>query len=443
MLGYIHKDTETGCLIPVTTAGPTGGTVEKLEYGCDKNYALPLTETTSGEGYVGVSCECPIYYNPVSGTLTVDNITGNITNAEIAECVCVTTTSNNTTYSILLICDCHIYKEVNQRLNYNPATNELQAFNLRGQCVDYYCGDFEEATIDTLTSTTVTARCFCGTALCAISADGISDGTVTVRAQCNNELNIYPSIGSGSWINYRGGASSICFGDGNGTGALGDVYAANFCGNVACAKQVRNDPAAGDTATLVYSQMADNDQFRIMTGGGSNDGWAEIATADDGNEPIYVRQYTGVFTNVARTATLLNGSGNTEFPGTVYVNNGVCANKGGVAADNNVAGFCFGSSTTGSGYYGGAYVGHCNPAFDGYWGFATFGFYNAENDTLCRGICVDRNGYLYGVTAYNSRYNGSFYIPTADSIRYYLSNQGAVTGSVSGCTLYLSSSSWS
>ena len=55
-----------------------------------------------------------------------------------------------------------------------------------------------------------------------------------------------------------------------------------------------------------------------MVGGtASNAGYAELATADDGSEPIYVRQYTGVFTNLARTATLLDGSGNTSFPGTV------------------------------------------------------------------------------------------------------------------------------
>ncbi len=42
-----------------------------------------------------------------------------------------------------------------------------------------------------------------------------------------------------------------------------------------------------------------------------------IATADDGTEPIYVRQYTGVFSTLTRTATLLDGSGNTTFPGTV------------------------------------------------------------------------------------------------------------------------------
>lgn len=395
MVGYIHKDTETGCLIPVTTAGPVGGTVEKLEYGCNKNYALTLTETAAGEGYVGVSCECPIYYNPVSGTLTVNNITGNITNAEIAECVCVTTTSTNTSYNIPLICNNKIYKPTNAVLNYNPATMELQAFSLRGQCVDYHCADFEEANIDTLTATTVTASSFCGTATNAINAtcaSAISDGTVLVKAQCNNELNMTPNSGCTFWISYRGGTTQVCFGNGSGTGTLGDVYAANFYGNAASAKQVTDTVSAGSAADLIYANMGDNDQFRLRVGGGSNDGYVELATADDGSEPIYVRQYTGVFQNVARTATLLDGSGNTTFPRRVHSDNGFRAYKGSNSVNSNVAGFCMYSSTADYGYIGGAYIGHCNVNHDGWWGYATFGFYNAENDTLCPGLCIDMNG---------------------------------------------------
>lgn len=76
-----------------------------------------------------------------------------------------------------------------------------------------------------------------------------------------------------------------------------------------------------NTAELVRGNMADNDQFRILVGGtASNAGYAEIATADDGTEPIYVRQYTGTFTTLIRTATLLDGSGNTSFPGSLTAN---------------------------------------------------------------------------------------------------------------------------
>lgn len=73
-----------------------------------------------------------------------------------------------------------------------------------------------------------------------------------------------------------------------------------------------------NSAELVRGNMGDNDQARILVGAtASNAGYLEIATADDGTEPIYVRQYTGTFTTEARTATLLDGSGNTTFPGTV------------------------------------------------------------------------------------------------------------------------------
>ena len=67
----------------------------------------------------------------------------------------------------------------------------------------------------------------------------------------------------------------------------------------------------------LYGTIADNDYWRVVGYGSSNNGALEIATADDGNEPIYVRQYSGVFSTVVRTATLLDGSGNTSFPNQV------------------------------------------------------------------------------------------------------------------------------
>lgn len=64
-----------------------------------------------------------------------------------------------------------------------------------------------------------------------------------------------------------------------------------------------------------------NDFARIKAGAtGSNAGYLEIATAEDGTEPIYVRQYTGVFGTVTRTLTLLDASGYSYFPS--YINIG-------------------------------------------------------------------------------------------------------------------------
>ena len=81
--------------------------------------------------------------------------------------------------------------------------------------------------------------------------------------------------------------------------------------------------SGGNERDLLYQQIADNDLFRIRCGGPSNQGWVEIATADDGTEPIYVRQYTGEFASVTRTLTLLDGSGNTICPGNLLTNGGI------------------------------------------------------------------------------------------------------------------------
>lgn len=68
----------------------------------------------------------------------------------------------------------------------------------------------------------------------------------------------------------------------------------------------------------ITGTIGDNDYWRVVGGAAStNSGYLELATGDDTNEPIYVRQYSGKFTTLKRTATLLDGSGNTSFPGQV------------------------------------------------------------------------------------------------------------------------------
>jgi hypothetical protein len=104
-----------------------------------------------------------------------------------------------------------------------------------------------------------------------------------------------------------------------GTGTLVVTGGVGISGALNLGSGITFAGSSGTTATdLLYQQIADNDFFRIRTGGtASNAGFVEFATADDGTEPIYVRQYTGVFSSLVRTATLLDGSGNTSFPGTV------------------------------------------------------------------------------------------------------------------------------
>ena len=125
----------------------------------------------------------------------------------------------------------------------------------------------------------------------------------------------------GSWVKLLDiGNSYVTGGKGviDGT-TITQVDNATNANNASVASKVYGQ--VGDTGSheLVRCDM-NNDQFRIIAGSnGNNNGWAEIATADDGNEPIYVRQYTGVFSTIKRTLTLLDGSGNTIFPGSLSI----------------------------------------------------------------------------------------------------------------------------
>lgn len=72
----------------------------------------------------------------------------------------------------------------------------------------------------------------------------------------------------------------------------------------------------------LYGTIANDDAWRIQGGASGNDaGYLEIATADGGNEPIYVRQYvygdSGPFEKIQRSLVLLNGYGDTEVPGRI------------------------------------------------------------------------------------------------------------------------------
>lgn len=104
-----------------------------------------------------------------------------------------------------------------------------------------------------------------------------------------------------------------------GNGGTGQTNLDNV--TVGTSKKVHTTVSSGTVGELVKATMGNDDSFRIAVGGGSNNGYAEIATANDGTEPIYVRQYADAkvdgFVTPTRTATLLDAGGNTSFPGKV------------------------------------------------------------------------------------------------------------------------------
>jgi len=97
------------------------------------------------------------------------------------------------------------------------------------------------------------------------------------------------------------------------------------------------DDNSSTTNRGVTGTVGTNDYWKYGGGAtGANAGYAEIATGDDGTEPIYVRQYTGG--TATTTATLLDASGNTTFPGNITSAGHTMGNISvGVVTDNTIA----------------------------------------------------------------------------------------------------------
>lgn len=132
MIGRVIE--EEGQKIVQTLAGATAGTVCKVNYGVDCNYAIPITPNELGEGYVGVSCVCPgPFYNPFTGTLTACSVEAKSTEAEASEMVMSNSLTGDTVYNLAMWCatadGCYnnIGFSGGRSITYNPYTATLNA----------------------------------------------------------------------------------------------------------------------------------------------------------------------------------------------------------------------------------------------------------------------------------------------------------------------------
>lgn len=91
-------------------------------------------------------------------------------------------------------------------------------------------------------------------------------------------------------------------------------------GNLLFTDITGNTADTGMSLKGVYGRIGDNDGWRIAGGArAGNAGYLEIATCNDMDEPIYVRQYGSGgswngYVSLARTFTLLDGSGRSRAP---------------------------------------------------------------------------------------------------------------------------------
>lgn len=152
----------------------------------------------------------------------------------------------------------------------------------------------------------------------------LSGGVITINGSSITPLTAHQTIYD---LTIQGNGTTIGTFDPNGAAKTINITPANI-GAAAASHAHSYLPLSGGTLTgsLLFSNsgttlrgmqgtMGDNDQWRVMGGAtASNAGFLEIATSDDGNEPIYVRQFNnGVFGTLVHSITLMDGSGNQTF----------------------------------------------------------------------------------------------------------------------------------
>ena len=213
------------------------------------------------------------------------------------------------------------------RVNADNSVSTLDAATFRTAI-----GAGTSSTTGTVTSVAALTIGTTGIDISSSVANGTTTPAITLNIPTASASN-RGALSSTDWTTFNNKQDALGFTPYNATNPDG------FITSSGTAAAVSKTVSGTTSAELVRGNMADNDQFRILVGGtGSNAGFAEIATADDGTEPIYVRQYTGVFSTLVRTATLLDGSGNTSFPNNLSAANFSGSSSGTNTGDQTLSG---------------------------------------------------------------------------------------------------------
>ena len=146
--------------------------------------------------------------------------------------------------------------------------------------------------------------------------DGIASGAeVNQNAIANIKVggNVIQADNKQDTVEITGGTNISVVGDPN-----NDRVTIGLTGKVASAvtaDKVQYNSPSGTEYAILNATVGENDYAHIKVGStATNAGYMILATGDDKSEPIMVRQYGA---SGYRQANLLDGNGNTAFPGTV------------------------------------------------------------------------------------------------------------------------------
>lgn len=173
-----------------------------------------------------------------------------------------------------------------------------------------------------------------------LDGGGIGIGSTNIRKtiQWNNATSSLRSsenwdLASGK--TYRIAGSNVLTNNTLGSGvvnssltSVGTLLSLSVTGTISAGANV--EFANTNTQRGIFGTNGTND-FWFVGGAasGTNLGYLELATGDNADEPIYVRQYTGspLSGSPARTLTLLDAAGDTTLPGSLTVSGGFSLNS--------------------------------------------------------------------------------------------------------------------
>jgi hypothetical protein len=361
----------------------------------------PTFTSTHADGNTDLYQDSGFTYNPSSGTLTSTTFSGALSgNASTASQVNVTSrdSADASHYPTFTTTDADgnasLYQDAG--FTYNPSTGTLTSTTFAGAL---------SGNASTASQVNVTGR---------DSTDAVHYPTFTTT-HANGNTNLYqdsgftynPSSGTLTSTTFSGaltGNADTATTATNQSGGTVSATSGTFSGDISFTD-------SGTTTRGIQGVVGGSDYWFV--GGGataSNAGYMEIASGDDaGTEPIYARQYQGppLTGTVQRTLTLLDGSGNSSFPGTVTATSGFTGDVTG-NADTATQVYVTSRDSTDASHY---------PTFtttdgDGNTNlYQDAGFtYNPSTGTLTSTVFSGTNGNFFGTVAVNNSLDGTMLI---------------------------------